>query len=466
VIPEDRREEEDHVLSRIRAGLRVEHYETIRRRKDGTLIPVSLTISPIRTPEGVIVGASKIARDITDRQRAEADRQRLLELAHEASRLKEEFLATLSHELRTPLNGIVGFVHLLQNGMLPAARQQWAFDAIGRSVAALTRIVEDVLDVSRIVSGKVIVEMKVLDLAEVVETALAVVRPAMEAKQIGLAVELEEVGSVMGDSDRLRQVVCNLLANAVKFSDPQGTVVVRLRQSDGVVILTIRDTGVGIAPAFLPYVFDRFRQEDQGITRRHGGLGLGLAISKHLVELHGGRIFAESGGVGQGATVTVELPVRGGRRLAQPAPAWIPPGVEVTSGTRPEVPRLSGLSVLAVDDDPAALILLREMVEMTGATIVTADSSREALRLLDDTAADILLADLGMPGMSGLDLIRILRHSEEPRLRHLPAAALTAYAHSEDRTRSLAAGFDLHLPKPVGPEALFRALATLARLRR
>lgn len=462
LIPEDRQQEEDHVLGRIRAGLRVEHYETLRRRKDGTLVPVSLTVSPIRTPDGVIVGASKIARDISDRERAERERQRLLELARDASRVKEEFLGTLSHELRTPLNGIVGFVHLLQKGLLPPSRHQWALDAIHRNVTSLTRIVEDVLDVSRIISGKFIVDMRDVDLAAVIEGAVAVVRPAMEAKQIQLIRELEPTHPVVGDADRLQQVMWNVLSNAVKFTPPEGHVRIRLEQTEEVVRVTIADTGTGISAEFLPYVFDRFRQEDQGITRAQGGLGLGLAISKHLIELHGGRIFAASEGPGRGAAFRIDLPARPPHHVRTAPHAGTAAVSEADPPLAASVPQLSGLCVLAVDDDPTALVLLRELVEMTGAKILTTDSAVEALALLGEAAPDILLADLGMPGMSGFELIRAIRESDQPHLRDIPAAALTAYAHSEDRANSLAQGFDLHVAKPVEPDALFRALGILA----
>ena len=311
LIPEDRQNEEDQVLARIRSGHRVEHFETMRRRKDGSPVAVSLTISPILRPDGCVIGASKIARDITENRRADRERERLLEIARDASRLKDEFLATLSHELRTPLNGIVGYVRLLQMGALAADARSDAIEAVSRCVGSLTQIIEDLLDVSSIVSGKLRLELVPLDLAEVIRSAVETVRPAIDAKEIRLETALQSgLPPVAGDADRLRQVLWNVLSNAVKFTHRGGVIRVRLASSGPHAEISVIDTGAGIPLEFLPFVFDRFRQADAGVTRSTGGLGLGLAISRHLVELQGGRIFAESDGPGTGATFRIELPLR------------------------------------------------------------------------------------------------------------------------------------------------------------
>jgi PAS domain S-box-containing protein len=461
LIPDDRQQEEDEVLSRIRRGERVEHYETIRVRKDGTTIPVSLTVSPIRSPDGTVIGASKIARDISDRKRAEEERQRLLTLAREASRLKDEFLATLSHELRTPLNAIVGYLRMIQSGLLTGEKQARALDTVARNATSLSQIVEDVLDVSRIVSGKVRLDVQPVELSDLIQQAAETIRPAADAKGVRVEKTLDpRAGPVSGDPERLRQVLWNLLSNAVKFTPRDGRVQVRLEQVDSHVEITVSDTGTGIPAEFLPYVFDRFRQADASIGREHGGLGLGLAITRHLVELQGGRIFAASGGPGQGSTFRVQLPVSIAHeaasevrehRQAAPAPATI------------IVPRLEGVRILAVDDDRDALALIREILEMTGATVTTADSGQDALRMLDRAQPDVLLADLGMPEMTGFDLIDRIRRSENAQIRDMPAAALTAFARSEDRAKALRSGFQMHVSKPVEPGELMAAMAALAK---
>jgi len=462
IIPDDRQQEEDEVLSRIRRGERVEHYETVRRRKDGTLVPVSLTVSPILNQDGTVVGASKIARDISDRERAEQERQRLLTIAREASQLKDEFLATLSHELRTPLNAIVGYVRMMQSGLLTGEKRTRAMDTVERNVTSLTQIVEDVLDLSRIISGKLRLDVQAVDLPSVVHNAVETVRPAADAKGVRLvAIADPRAAPVSGDPERLQQILWNVLSNAVKFTERGGRVQVRLERVDSHIELTVSDTGVGISAEFLPHVFDRFRQADSGISRSRGGLGLGLAITRQLVELQGGRIYAESDGPGTGATFRIELPLRS-------ANAAVPAEKREHPDTSPAehpiaVPQLDGIRILAVDDDRDALALVREILEATGAAVVTADSAQDALDLLERMTPDVLVADLGLPQMSGFDLIDRVRRSERPAVRGMPAAALTAYARSEDRTKALRSGFQLHLAKPVDPGELMAAMAVLAK---
>ena len=462
LIPDDRQQEEDEVLSRIRRGERVDHYETIRVRKDGTPFPVSLTVSPIRSADGKVIGASKIARDISDRKRAEDERQRLLTIARDASRLKDEFLATLSHELRTPLNAVVGYARMIQSGLLTGEKQIRAIDTLARNATSLTQIVEDVLDVSRIISGKLRLDVQPVELPPIIKDAVETVAPAADAKGVRLETIVDpRSGLVTGDPERLRQILWNLLSNAVKFTERGGRVQLRLERINSHVELTVSDTGVGIPAEFLPHVFERFRQADAGINRARGGLGLGLAITRHLVELQGGRIFAESDGPGKGSTFRVELPLRILR--AETAPAERADLRQARPNAPIVVPRLEGIRILAVDDDRDALALLREILEATGATVLTADSGEEALGLIARTRPNVLLTDLGMPQMNGFELIDRVRRSEDAEVREMPAAALTAFARSEDRAKALRSGFQMHLAKPVDPGELMAAMAALVR---
>ena len=461
IVPADRQSEEDTVLALIRRGERVDHYETLRRRKDGTYLPISLTVSPIRTDDGVVIGASKIARDITERKAAEVERARLLAELQDASRLKDEFLATLSHELRTPLNAILGYARMMRTGIISAEKRTRVVDVIERNASSLAQIVEDVLDVSRIVSGKTRLEIQSVDLSAIVRDAAATALPAAQAKGIQIDVEFDPTaGPVSGDPERLRQVLWNLLSNAVKFTGPGGRVGASIERHDDYVELVVRDTGIGISADFLPHMFERFRQADAGTNRERGGLGLGLGIARQLVEMHGGTIHAESGGKGQGATFRVRLPL-------QPTPCQ-PQPLREASGAAPNmttvaVPDLRGVRVLAVDDDADALGMVREILETTGAYVSTAASAAEALALLEQGPADVMVADLGLPRMDGFELIAEIRRSTQPLVRSMPAAALTAYVRSEDRLKALRCGFQLHLPKPIDPEALMSAVAMLVK---
>ncbi|MGH9422158.1 MAG: PAS domain S-box protein, partial [Thermoanaerobaculia bacterium] len=402
LIPDDRQQEEDEVLSKIRRGERVEHYETIRQRKDGTRIPVSLTVSPIRNDDGVVVGASKIARDISERQRADEERRRLLDIARDASQLKDEFLATLSHELRTPLNAIVGYLRMMQSGLLTEEKARRAIDTVVRNATSLTQIVEDVLDVSRIVSGKLRLNVQAVELPPLIDEVLETMRPAADAKGLRIHKIVDpRTAPVSGDPNRLRQILWNLCSNAVKFTQRGGRIQVRLEPVNSHVEIAVSDTGIGIAPEFIPHLFERFRQADASIGRAHGGLGLGLAISRHLVELQGGRIFAESEGIGKGATFRVELPVRSVYAVEAVGDREHPHAPIALGAIT--VPRLDGIRILAVDDDRDALALVREILEATGATVTTADSGQAALDKVARGGCDVLVADLGMPGMNGFD---------------------------------------------------------------
>lgn len=462
IIPADRQSEEDLVLSRIRAGEAIQHFETIRQRKDGTLIPISLTVSPIYDDDGRVVGASKIARDITEQTRLAAENNRLYVEAQEANRMKDEFLAVLSHELRTPLNAIVGYSRLLRGGVLSGEKAERGLEILERNANWLTQIVEDVLDMSRIVSGKIRLDVQPVSLPSVVQEAVATVLPAANAKGVAVQTVVDPgVGPVSGDPDRLQQVFWNLLTNAVKFTHRGGRVQVRVEHVSSHVEIIVSDTGVGIRPDFLPHVFERFRQAEGGTTRKTGGLGLGLAIVRHIVEMHGGIVTAASAGEGQGATFCVQLP------LMIIRPEGLDPRREHPRSGRKEplttLGDLSGIRVMAIDDEEDALTLLRVVLETAGADVEVVSSPLAALARIEAFRPDVIVVDLGMPEMDGFELISRIRASAIPAIRDVPAAALTAFARSEDRTKALRSGFEMHLAKPVDPGELVASVATLAR---
>jgi PAS domain S-box-containing protein len=629
VVPHDRHNEESGVLDRIARGEHVKHFETIRCRKDGTCFAASLSLSPIRDQAGRVTGAAKIARDITERQRASqhaalladigavlagtlqyeatlktvanmtvptiadwcavdiltderklerlavahvdpakidlartirsryedpsspyspasvvrtgtasmvkeilddmivaaghgdeeriglvrslgvrsymivpltahgrtfgaltlataesgrvysdddfrfaqdvafraalaVDNARAYEEAQTANRLKDEFLATLSHELRTPLNAILGYARLLQSGMLTADKHRHALQTLERNATALTQIVGDILDVSRIISGKIRLNVQPIDLPRVVSDAVESLLPAADAKRIRVQTILDpRAAPISGDPDRLQQIVWNLVSNAVKFTPKEGVVQVRLERVNSHVEIVVSDNGIGVSPDFLPYMFERFRQADSGTTREHGGIGLGLAIVRHLVELHGGTIHAASGGRDAGSTFRVRLPLMSVHqetpveRRFQPTTDAVP--------MDPELPDLTGLSVLTVDDDADARALVCETLETRGARVAAVDSAEDALDSLGRHRADVMIADIGMAHSDGFELIKRVRQSADPAVREVPAAALTAYARSEDRMKALQSGFQMHLAKPVDPAELVIAVAALAK---
>ncbi len=632
IIPHDRQGEEDHVLSQIRAGRAVRHFETIRQRKDGALVPISLSVSPIRDDHGMVIGASKIARDISlqSRLRAAAEEQarstarlsevgaalassldrdvivrkvidlateltgaecgvlfhatvdgrsgepRLLrtvsgtseelmadasgpalaaqlntafaaddvvriddvadkahsgvrepfhtsvaglwsarsymaiplkagsghllgalcfghskpgmftpqheQLAHgiagwaslalenarlylevrQADRLKDEFLAVLSHELRTPLNAIVGYARLLRGGILSEDRASRGLETLERNAIALTQIVEDVLDISRIVTGKIRLDVQPVELALVVHNAVATVQPAADAKGIRLQTMIDpRLAPVSGDPDRLQQVAWNLLSNAVKFTPKGGRVQVHAHRVNSHVEIVVSDTGIGIHRDFLPHVFERFRQADSGVTRKNGGLGLGLSIVRHIVEMHGGTVQAASEGEGRGATFRVRLPTM----IVHPEGTREPREHPRTEKRAPlgRLGNLQGIRVLAIDDEDDALGLLRVVLETAGADVTIMTSPISALERLSVVQPQVLIVDLGMPEMDGFDFIRRVRESGDASVCDIPAAALTAFARSEDRTRALESGFEMHLAKPVDPGELVASVATLVR---
>ena len=459
LFPPDRMDEETHILSRIIAGERVEHFETIRVRKDGREIDVSLTISPVRGATGKIVGASKIARDITEQK----DALRRLAQAHQdlkrADRLKIDFLATLSHELRTPLTAILGWIQILKEEATPTDLEQ-GLEVIERNVRLQSQLIEDLLDMSRIEAGKVSLDLQRIDLAAVVSSAMQTVSPTAEAKDIRLTSLFTDVDGVMGDKNRLQQIVWNLLNNAIKFTPTHGRIQVTIHRAKSNVEVTVSDNGQGIAPEFLDHVFDRFRQADASTTRKHGGLGIGLSIARHLAELHGGNLKVSSPGVGKGSSFTLSLPMLSAHHHTEPRGGEHP---DATAETEPVVGHLQGVKVLAVDDDTDSRGAIERILERNGAAVRTASSMEEALNEFAQFSPDVVLSDIGMPGHDGYELIARLRAL--PGGRTVPAVALTALARSEDRTRVLRAGFQMHLAKPVESHELVAVVQNLAALR-
>ena len=594
LIPPDHLDEEPSILQRLRRGERIEHYETIRRRKDGTLLNVSLSVSPIRDMNGAIFGASKIARDVTHQKRAEqairasemrfrlmadsapvliwmadtskaftwfnkawlefgnrtmeqelgfgwvqnihpddldrflrvysdhfeartafraeyryrrhdgewrwlidnavplyegtdatfsgyigscvditefrqaaSEREQLLvseraarSEAERLGRMKDEFLATLSHELRTPLNAILGWATLLRRVKVGSDDYVKGVETIERNARVQTQIIADLLDMSRIISGKVQLDVQPVDLHEVISAALDGVRPSADAKQLRVRATLDaKVGRIRGDASRLQQVFWNLLTNAVKFTPAAGRIDIVLERVNSHVEVSVEDSGIGIKPEFLAFVFDRFRQADASITRRHGGLGLGLSIVKHLIELHGGTVRVKSAGEGQGSTFIVALPISVAR--ASDGGQHERPSFADVDLFSVGLPSLEGVTVLVVDDEPDARVLVSRILEERGARTVKAQTGAEALKLLNTESVDILVSDIGMPDYDGYKFIQHIRTQEPRRIRGIPAIALTAYARADDRQRALLAGYQMHMAKPIEPRELIAGIASL-----
>ena len=407
-------------------------------------------------------------RDITDRKRAEEERKLLLESAQAAraeadvaNSIKDEFLATLSHELRTPLTSILGWSHLLDNGKLDEEAAKRAVETIVRNAEAQKLLIDELLDISRIIIGKLRLDVGPVQLAPMLESIVDGMRPAADARNIQLRTALDQsVDPIFGDPDRLQQVFWNLLSNAIKFTSQGGKVLVRLERADSNLEITISDTGQGIARELLPYVFDRFRQSDSSSSRTHGGLGLGLAIVRQLVELHGGTVSAESPGEGEGSTFKVRLPVRSVRQEPDDRANSVVKIPDEVS-TKP-VPSLDGMNVLVVDDDWDSRELVTVVLKASGAEVVSVTSAIEALRELALRRFDVLLSDVGMAEMDGYALISQIRQLPAERGGTIPAAALTAYAGIENQRRALSAGYQVHISKPIGPSELITAVARLA----
>ena len=407
-------------------------------------------------------GDLRFARELAARASLAVENARSYARASEASRLKDEFLATLSHELRTPLNAVLGYTRMLRLGTIPPDKAKAALDVVERNATSLKQIIEDVLDISRVVAGRLRMNVEPVDLPAILQESCATVMPAADAKGVRVEAVIDPLTSpVSGDPDRLQQIVWNLLSNAIKFTPRGGRVQLRLSRVNSHVEVTVSDTGRGIPPDFLPFVFDRFRQGDGTFSREQGGLGLGLAIAKQLAELHGGTIAATSDGPGRGSTFTLTLPLMiVHKRAPEPGPREQPRSDREAPALEP-MPRLDGIHVLAVDDEPDSLQLLRVVLEGAGATVTISGSGSAALDAVRQHHPDVIVADIGMPGMDGLQLIRLLRQMDEP-VRSTPAAALTAYARSQDRITSLASGFQMHLVKPIDPLELIVAVSTLA----
>ena len=443
IIPPDRHQEEHHILETLKRGERIDHFETTRATKDGRLIEVSLTVSPVRNAAGVVIGASKIARDITSRKQAERRLQEREEALREADQRKDEFLALLGHELRNPLAPIHNATELLSRVLPEDSPSRMAVDMIRRQTVQLTRLVDDLLDVGRITQGRVRLRFEPLDLATVIAQAFETVEPQLRLKEHKVSViSSYEPLHVSGDFARLVQCVGNILSNAVKFTDPGGEIQVRTHKQHGSAVIEIADTGLGIAPDLLPRVFDIFVQAEGSLDRAQGGLGAGLAIVKRLIEQHGGAVSVRSPGLGQGSTFEIRLP-----RVLRPQsrPSDEPPFQAA--------PR----RVLIVDDNRDAANSLAALLSLRGHETQVAFSGREALEHIQTFQPDVVLLDIALPGTNGHELARRLR--ARPELQGVRLVALTGYGQAEDQQRARAAGFDDHVVKPVNLSALERVLA-------
>ena len=446
-----------------------------RIRKDGTRFWANVTITALRDAAGRLIGYAKLTRDLTDAKRAEAielankhheemlDAERSARMAAQrATQLKDEFLATLSHELRTPLNAILGWTQILLRGEAPGGpdAQKKAVEVIDRNARAQVQLIDDLLDLSRIMTGKIRLELQQISFASVVEAAVDSAMPSADTKDIRLkAIYGASRDIVSADAARLQQVVWNLLTNAIKFTPKGGQVHVLTQRVNSHLELSISDTGIGIPESYLPHVFDRFSQRDGSTTRAYGGLGLGLAICKQLVELHGGSIRAASGGEGKGATFFVQLPLSIVQLEDEKYPR-VHPTAETQAIESFALPNLEGVHVFSVDDERDARELLQAVLEARGAKVTSFNSAEDALAALKTSKPSVLVCDIGMPKMDGYQLIRTLRASE-PLGERIPALALTAFARAEDRKRSLVAGYQAHLAKPFDVGEFVLILANL-----
>ena len=406
--------------------------------------------------------------EIAERVRIEKERLALLEReqlaraqAESVNRMKDEFLATLSHELRTPLNAILGWAHLLTTGKADAATAQRALSVIRNNAMAQSQLIEDILDVSRIISGKLRLNLAAVSLREVIEAALDSVSPAADAKNITIERHIADLDAMPGDRDRLQQVFWNLLSNAVKFTPRDGRVTVTLAREGNDAVVSVQDTGIGITADFLPYVFDRFSQADGSVTRRHGGLGLGMAIVRYLVELHGGTVRAESEGENRGATFTAVLPLRVVQQSVDDG-AHALRRAEFDEAGVEDLPQLSGVRILVVDDQQDSRAFLGALLQNQGAHVCLAGSTPEAVQVFTRERPDVVVSDIAMPGEDGYDLIRQLRALSANDGGRVAAVALTAYVRDEDVATALAAGYQRHIRKPVVVSELFAAVAELA----
>lgn len=464
IVPPERHDEEVELLARVSRGEGV-HFETVRVRKDDVLLDISLTVSPVRNAAGQIVGASKIARDITERKRIERERAELMAReqilrteAESSTRAKDQFLAVLSHELRTPLNAMLGWTRILRTHKLDPADTARALEVIERNTVLQVRLIEDLLDMSRIIAGTMRLETRPMMPAPVLEAAIVAMRPAADSKGIRLAGQLDgAAGPVRADPGRFQQIASNLVSNAIKFTPSGGRVDVRLARRESAVEVSVRDTGQGVTAEQLPLLFARFGVPHTS-TQSQGGMGLGLAIVRHLVELHGGAVRAESAGPGQGATFTVTLPLAD-ERPTDGAEAQIVAGRALASSRLPALP---GVRVLVVDDEADSRELMSAILAQCGAEVTVAATARAALEALEQAPFDVLVSDIAMPQEDGYDLIRQVRALPAERGGQIPALALTAYARSADRAAAISAGYQQHAAKPIEPADLASAVAALA----
>lgn len=445
----------------MQVAARAGHYrgEAMRLRKDGSSFEAEVVLTALRGPRGELLGYLKLTQDITARKQLEHEREATLRdaqaaraEAERANHTKDDFLATISHELRTPLSAIIGWAHVLERGVLDPDAVRHGLAAISRNARIQVQLIEDLLDMNRIDSGQLRLELQRTELGAVVASAVDSVLPLATAKGLTLGMAPgPSATAVMGDPARLQQVVGNLLSNAIKFTPAGGRVMVTLAQHHGEASITVADTGQGIEPDFVARMFERFQQQDASTTRRHGGLGLGLAIVRHLVELHGGTVVARSAGVDQGASFVVTLP-----RLLTPAPRPSPSPLPAA-----EPLRLDGVSVLLVDDEAEVRAAAARVLQEAGAHVIAAAGGEEALDLVRRERPAVLLSDIAMPGLDGLVMMGRLRALPAGEGGATPAAAISAYGRAEDRAQALAAGYQLHLVKPVSPVQLVRAVAQL-----
>jgi PAS domain S-box-containing protein len=474
LVAPGRENEETGILEQLKRGEHINHFETVRIAKDGRSIDISLSVSPIRGKDGAVIAAASIARDISDRKRSEQEREALLEReqaarkeAEEANRFKDEFLATMSHELRTPLTSIAGWAALLLRGGLDSQATARALASIDRNAKAQAQLIDDLLDVSRIISGRLRLDVQPVDLPAILQAAADSARPAAQAKGIQLETVLDpKAGPVAGDPGRVQQIVWNLLSNAVKFTPKGGRVQLRLERVNSHVEITVSDTGMGIVPEATPHIFERFWQSERGTTRGQGGLGLGLAIVRHLTELHGGSAHVYSSGINEGATFTIKLPlmiVRDDQRFPMDAAIRRHPATDSDSPVQYEA-HLDNVHVLVVEDECDSRELISTLLASHKARVTLAANARAALELLETAKPDVLVSDIEMPQHDGYWLIRQIRSLDGRRGNRIPAIALSAHARTQDRVRSLSAGFQMHLAKPFDPVELVSAIERLIDL--
>jgi PAS domain S-box-containing protein len=453
-----------HFFPLLKLKNQVEEVYLSLRSKSGADIPV--LVNAARRERGGRFFNDCVFMPMRQRNQYEDEILKAKKEAEEATRAKDEFLSVVSHELRTPLNGILGWAQILQTRNPDSETVKRAVDAIVRGARAQSKLIEDILDFTRIISGKLRLDVRQVDLVLIVESAMDVITPAANAKNISLQTVLDSNSFVSGDIERLQQILWNLLSNAVKFTPKGGRVQIRVQRVNSSVEIVVSDTGKGISPEFLPFVFERFKQSDNSTSRRYGGLGLGMAITRHIVELHGGTIRAESPGEDLGTTFTVSLPVSVSSS-ARPVPAEetgeISPADE--NGSRADsLPPLDGLCVLIVDDERDARDLLIAVLSRQGANVVVAETVAEAVKKFQAQAPDLIISDIEMPDEDGFSLIKKLRAFNRTQTRKIPAVALTAHARPSERLKILSAGFQMHLAKPVDTSELIAVIANFADL--